>query len=198
MTDAMFRQVRSAETIPFNGYRLGDRLSVPSVDYDMGRQGVAYFDRDSASYHYTPGVKTTGNRGYAYRNDGVDIRRDIKGYYVFSIENGEWLQYTIEVEKKAKYTVSFIVSAASDTGRLSLFSNNVLLVNGLQVPGSGAMNIRQPVARPPDREEKDVEEPLNWQTISVQHVSLENGSNKLKVMADKGGFNFVSIQFSRE
>src|SRR5690606_37119608 len=87
--DAMFRQVNTTETKPFKKHVLNTSLTVKAVDYDLGRQSFAYFDKDTASYHYTPGVNTQGNRGKVYRNDGVDIYKSKEGdFYVGHIEDG--------------------------------------------------------------------------------------------------------------
>lgn len=126
VTDAMFRQVYSDEAIPFRQHVIDDSLTIPAVEYDLGRQGVAYFDRDSASYQYTPGVKTQGNRGRVYRNDGVDIAADPGGYHIFSIEDGEWLQYTVEVKKEGKYT---IWTDTTGYGQVSFYKDGQLLVH---------------------------------------------------------------------
>ena len=102
--DAMFRQPFSAEAIPFHSYHLKDSLLINAVDYDLGRNGVAYYDLDTANYS-APGNRNVGNRGDVYRNDGVDIYKDsskYNTYYVGSIEDEEWLQYTINVVRKWK------------------------------------------------------------------------------------------------
>jgi endoglucanase len=95
VVDAMFRQVNSTATKPFKNYSLENSITIPAVDFDMGRQRSAYYDLDSASYQYTAGVNTRGNAGWTYRNDGVDIKNEKGVNYIFNIEDGEWLQYTI-------------------------------------------------------------------------------------------------------
>lgn len=126
VTDAMFRQVYSDEAIPFRQHVIEDSLIIPAVEYDLGRQGVAYFDRDTASYQYTPGVKTQGNRGHVYRNDGVDITGGEGGYHIFSIEDGEWLQYTVDVEKEGTYT---IWTDTKGNEQISFFKDGQLLIH---------------------------------------------------------------------
>ena len=82
------------------------------MNYDLGRNGVAYYDMDTANYR-TSGLSGVGNRGHIYRNDGVDIYKDsvkYNSYYVGDIENGEWLQYTIDVLKKGVYTFTITVA----------------------------------------------------------------------------------------
>ncbi len=178
VVDAMFRQVNSRETIPFKKHSISANAIIEAVDFDMGRQGIAYFDRDTASYHYTPGVNTRGNRGSTYRNDGVDIARGEQGPYIFNIEDGEWLQYTVTVPVAGKYTVSFATSSKTSAGQVSLLSNGKTVVKPVILPVTGD-------------EEK-------WELSAVKNISLEKGTNKLRVYADKGGFNLKRMQFDRE
>jgi endoglucanase len=170
--DAMFRQVRSATSVPFKPNTISANTTINAVDYDMGSQRIAYFDKDTASYQYTPGVKTVGNRGHAYRNDGVDIEADDNGYHVFNIEDGEWLQYTTQVAQKGTYTVKLLVLTDAGKGKISLALGDQLL---------------SPVSLTNDAK--------GWYTIDIKNVALNKGLNKIKVTADEGGFNFKSIQF---
>jgi hypothetical protein len=97
--------------LAFKTHRIGSSVTIPAVDFDLGGQRIGYYDKDTASYHYTPGVNTQGNRGKVYRNDGVDIQLEDGQYQVFSIENDEWLGYTIEVEKAKKYQINLEVAS---------------------------------------------------------------------------------------
>ena len=71
--DAMFRQVKDSATKPFSLLRIPG--VVAATDYDMGRNGKAYFDSDVATYHVNTGKHVSWNSGHAYRNDGVDIEK---------------------------------------------------------------------------------------------------------------------------
>jgi endoglucanase len=171
--DAMFRQVRVATAVPFKKNTIGSNTTLNAVDYDMGSQRIAYFDKDTASYQYTPGVKTVGNKGHTYRNDGVDIQADDNGYHVFSIEDGEWLQYTVQAVK-GTYTIKLLVSSESGKGKVSLTVGDKPV---------------QPVTSLADAPS------AGWRAVEIKNVSLNKGVNKLRVYADEGGFNFKSIQF---
>jgi hypothetical protein len=109
--DAMFRQVRTNEVIPYKNYLVKKGLIIPAVDYDLGRNGFAYFDRDTANYWVSTGKGGEGNRGHTYRNDGVDINGNEGEYYVDHFETGEWLQYTVNVKNKGKHELTITVSA---------------------------------------------------------------------------------------
>lgn len=173
VTDAMFRQVQTAATAPFKNFIVGTNTTINAVDYDLGRQRHAYYDKDTASYRFTPGVNTQGNRGYSYRNDGVDIRTDDNGYHVFNIEDGEWLQYTVNATNKGTYTIKLKVSSEAGKGKVSL------LVNSTKTGAAIATN----------QTSKD------WYTVELKSIKLNKGENKIKVFADEGGFNLKTLEF---
>lgn len=175
VVDALFRQVNSDEAIPFlQDNTVRKNTSIQAVDYDLGRQRVAYYDTDSASYRFTPGVNTVGNRGRTYRNDGVDIYQDDEGHYIGHIEDGEWWQYTLQVEDGGIRHIVLQVATESEGGSISL------LINGQLV----AENIRLDPAKV-----------SAWQSVAIAVDALPKGKNTMKVMAEKGGFLFRSVGF---
>jgi endoglucanase len=178
VTDAMFRQVQINATIPFKKVTIGSNTTINAVDYDMGVQRSAYFDKDTASYQYTPGVKTVGNRGHVYRNDGVDIQASENGYYVDNIEDNEWLQYTLNVNKQATYTVKLAASAEAGKGKISFMVNDKKVVTSI-VPTNTKIGAD------------------NWNAIEFKNIKLLKGNNKIRVYAEEGGYNLKSIQFIR-
>jgi hypothetical protein len=176
--DAMFRQPFSAGAIPYRPYNLKDSLMIPAVDYDLGRNGIAYYDLDTANYR-TSGVSGTGNRGHVYRNDGVDIYKDsskYNSYYIGNIENGEWLQYTINVLKGGTYNFNISVASITEDGKLSISSNGKTIAKEVRVPAAGNTG--------------------SWQTTTVKNVHLPAGRNRIRILVIKGGFNLESIQIN--
>jgi endoglucanase len=177
VVDAMIRQVQSTSTIPFKKHVINNNTIIKAVDFDMGRQRFAYYDKDSARYQYTPGVNTDGNKGHLYRNDGVDIRTNNDGAYVTDIETGEWLQYTVTVSNPGKYIVSFLTATDKDSCSLSLQQNNQIIIKNLKLAATGDMQKFQP--------------------SSSSTISLKKGTTVFRVLAVKGGFNFSAIQFTK-
>lgn len=178
VVDAMFRQVYSAEAIPFRKNKISNNTVIKAVDYDLGRNGSAYYDVDTANYR-TSGVSSQGNRGNTYRNDGVDIRKDsarYEGYYISDIEDGEWLQYTIQTDKPGVYKLRLTATAGNGKGKISVIVNNKSIASEIPVPKTGDMN--------------------SWQTFEVKGIRLE-GTNKIRILANSGGFNFEQLQFVR-
>jgi aryl-phospho-beta-D-glucosidase BglC (GH1 family) len=177
VTDAMFRQVHSTATLPFKPHIISENTTIKAVDYDLGRNGFAYNDMDTSNYRYTPGVHSEGNRGHTYRNDGVDIKNDEHNEpYVFSIENGEWLVYTTDVQHAGNYNLVLYVSGSG--GVIDVYDNGKLLTENIAVGGSGNDN--------------------DFVPSKPMAVHFDKGVNKIKVLFKKGGFNFKSFTFVKE
>jgi endoglucanase len=176
--DAMIRQPHDNTSIPYKPHVISKSEVVYAVDYDLGRNGFAYFDKDTADYHTATGKYTSGNRGRIYRNDGVDIARDStqnEGYYVDHIENGEWLQYTIQVAKSSSFNVQINAAAEQAGGKVSILVNGKLLVENVSVPTTG--NLTQ------------------FKTFNVGNIKLQKGKQVVRLISNSGGYNLAFIKF---
>jgi endoglucanase len=177
--DALMRQPHSNKTLPFAKNSIQNRTVLRAVNYDLGKYGFAYWDRDTADYRVS-GIKGVGNRGRTYRNDGVDIVMDsahYETYYINHVEDGEWLQYTIDVKQKGIYTIGLSVASDTTGGMVSVSINNKMAGNKQMVPLTGGAK--------------------KWTTLMFKNVSLAAGIQSLRVYADKGGFNFSAVRFDR-
>lgn len=176
--DAMMRQPHTTETLPFKPNIITTNTILNAADYDLGRNGFAYFDNDTADYH-TSGNRSVGNRGYMYRNDGVDIRIDADNKcFVSNMEKGEWLQYTLNVKQKGVYTIRLAVASNKDSAQLSLAIGNTNLPGDVLVPNTGGIS--------------------KWQMANVPHVSLASGKQVLRIFVHEGDCNLKDIQFITE
>ena len=93
ISDALLRQPHTNATLPFK-----ERQVIPGVvylsDYDLGKNNYAYYDKDVATYHQSSGSFVAWNRGWRYRNDGVDIEdnndnTNSNGYHLGFVDKGE-------------------------------------------------------------------------------------------------------------
>ncbi|HWI91638.1 MAG TPA: cellulase family glycosylhydrolase [Flavisolibacter sp.] len=171
--DAMFRQPFSAEAIPFKLNLINKTAILNAVDYDLGKNGIAYFDNDTADYHVSTGKRGSSNRGGFYRNDGVDIKADsvkTNTFYITNFEKAEWLQYTLNVAKDGIYNLKLSCVSKNQEGKLSLSLNN---------------NAPTLV---------DVKESNDWQTIVVKQIRLVKGDNKLRLNVNDGNFDVKTIE----
>ncbi|MFT3824764.1 MAG: cellulase family glycosylhydrolase [Chitinophagaceae bacterium] len=182
VTDAMFRQVRTAETVPFKDHVISNNTVVYATDYDLGRNGVAYEDVDAANYRVSTGKNTEWNKGHSYRNDGVDIGACTdsltNGYNVGWIEDGEWLQYTIKVNEAGVYDLNIRTAAANDKGKVQLEVNGTQLPQTIALPETGGNR--------------------QWATTNAGGVTLQKGVNKVRVKAVSGGFSFNYMYWAKK
>jgi len=102
-------------TIPTLRYPFNDVVhSLPGIieaeDYDFGGQTLTYNDTESENI---PGD---------YRPDeGVDIEaRPDEGFQVGYVEAGEWIEYTVNIAKTAKYTITADLASMEGGGVLTL------------------------------------------------------------------------------
>jgi endoglucanase len=173
--DALIRQPFSQATIPFTKHDIQNGAVLNAVDYDLGRNGAAYFDTDTADYHVSTGQRGSGNRGRAYRNDGVDIASEPtakESYYVTHIEPGEWLQYTINVKEGGNYNIILDYNTEKETGKMAISINDNKGVPVVTVPKSSA-----------------------WQLLPIKNIALKKGTNTLRIYFESEGVNLRSIQF---
>ncbi len=179
--DAMMRQPISYATIPYLENNVSDGTVIFAVNYDLGANGYAYYDMDTANYRISAGKESIGNRGRVYRNDGVDIYADSNrtgSYYVGYTEEREWLQYTLNVLTGGEYKLEFSVAAIQPDGRLTILDNMNTLVKTTPVPSTGGNE--------------------NWKLITIRHLKLNSGVHRFRILIDKGGFNIRSIKFSKD
>ena len=163
--DAMFRQTKTVETIPFKTYKTGEEVFM--VDYNLGRNKFAYFDLDTAS---TGGTATTWNQGWAYRNDGVDIESCTdalanNGYNIGWTATGEWMEYTIEVDSTASYTLAVRSASGSGSSRIHMEVNGKVVSPSITLSATGGWQA--------------------WATTEVTGVILEKGIQKVKMIFQK-------------
>jgi hypothetical protein len=176
--DAMERQPFSSETKPFRQNRISSGSVIAAADYDLGVNGAAYYDKDTGNYYISTGKQSTGNRGRKYRNDGVDIYED-RGqkdkFYIGNIEDGEWMQYTIDITRGDHYDIELIVSADQSEGTVAITDNGIPIGSNIRVPVTGTKK--------------------TGEKITLKNIFLEQGIHHLRVIAVKGGFNFYSLSF---
>ncbi|MBN2806379.1 MAG: carbohydrate-binding protein [Prolixibacteraceae bacterium] len=169
--DAMIRQPHTNETKPFAKHTVGKPIF--AADYDLGKNGFAYFDVDVADYHVSGQDYTAWNTGWAYRNDGVDIEtcNDVlsNGYSVGWTNKGEWLSYTIKVDSTAAYDLKLRYAASGSGGKFHFELNGIHVTPVITLSATGGWS--------------------TWADYLVEDVVLEEGTHQLKLYIDNAGFN---------
>lgn len=146
-------------------------------EYDFGSAGLAYQDQDYKKIRWD--VDQPWNRGYDFRNDGVDLElsNDDEGaeYSIGWINNGEWIKYTVTVTQAGIYDVVFRVASASGGGVLQLLMDGQIITPNVSIAGTGGW--------------------YNWASVRVENVTLPAGEHVLTLYFAKAGFNINQMQF---
>lgn len=171
--DALLRRPFNDDCLPYAPYQTGDYIY--AAHYDMGAPGRAYRDADDASYQYSGEDFTAWQRGWTYRNDGVDLYdspNDTRscGYYVGETSDGEWLQYTVQNPEEAA-TWQMQLRYAVNTG----YSSVRITVNDRPVTASTRLNTTGGYTR--------------WSTKTFTGIVLPKGTLRIRLYIEKGGVN---------
>lgn len=179
VTDAMFRQIKDKTARPYTSHTIPGIIA--ASDYDFGYANVAYADNDSERTG-EEGKKAT-NKGGAYRNEGVDIEpcadtnsQSVK-FNLCHIEDGEWTQYTIAASKKGRYKLAARVAADNANGIMNVDCNGQTIIKSVTVLNTAGTQ--------------------QWQTIQLGNIELNKGTNTIKVISTKGGYNLQWLQVSK-
>lgn len=138
--------------------------TVEAEDFDEGCPDDAYSDRNEV------------NEGGQYRlNQAVDIEKcSTGGYNVGWTHAGEWMAYSVVIDRSAEYGVSFSVASGSEGGRMHLECDGRDVTGIVPVPFTGAYQ--------------------NWTKIG-RTVKLEAGPHELKLVIDADNVNLDRMVF---
>lgn len=166
--DAMFRQTKDDSTKPLKNLQVPGKIF--ATDYDLGRIGSAYSDKDFINLWVSdPAKRSEWNSGNQLRNDGVDIYRTKDNeYYVGKTETGEWLQYTII--SKADKTYTFDIKYASENdAKIRIEDASGKQLASVSLSSTGGNEI--------------------WKTASAKGIHLKKGENKVRIYFENDGVN---------
>jgi hypothetical protein len=170
--------------------------------FDLGGEGVAYHDADSVNNGSGKLNPPNGTLLNEFRmHEGVDVSytksKDIDNnpynlveplmdqLYVGWTEPGEWINYTIRVNKSGKYKLSLMYTANGD-GKISFRLNGEPLTSDLVIPSTRN-----------EKETIDWRQWHHWNRVdSLTTVELKKGVHvlTLKTVAN-GNMNYDYLEF---
>lgn len=161
-------EVYSQPQAPFGGTVPTMPGVVQAENYDTGGESVAYDNT------------TVGNPGGVYRSDDVGIEPTSDtggGYDVDSLNNGEWLEYTINPpDLTANYSISLRVAAPAAGGQLRVRLNGAVL-GTVNIPSTGGSQ--------------------TWQTVTLPTVPVAGGIGsqalRLEVITNGFSINWIGL-----
>ncbi|GAB3839980.1 carbohydrate-binding protein [Hymenobacter jeollabukensis] len=147
---------------------------IKAVEFDNGGQNVAYYDSDAA------------NRGAALNpnvprpTESVDTELGDGGIGNIGYSaSGEWLKYTVNVQRTGLYKLTVRVAASAAGGSLRLWADGVDKTGVITVPVTGGFGV--------------------YQDLVISNVYLEaNPAATLKFDLVTSSFNFSKLSFEEQ
>ena len=143
---------------------------IEAENYDItgvGSGNASYSDNDSE------------NKGGEYRKDGVDIYTGGSNYAIGYTQEGEWLEYTVNVEHDGAYGVSVNYASGSESSGLSVLLDDKELVPATTLAKTG--------------EDWDV-----YKTVNLGNFDLTVGKHVLKILITGNYVNIDWLDFFEE
>lgn len=147
---------------------------IEAENYDEGGHNKAFYDNDRE------------NQGKAYREDEVDVVdiSDSKcgevactGYAIGYTNEGEWVEYTVNVTADAKYDITANIATAFETAGMQLFVDDEAITDAITF-------------------EKVDSVFTTYKVVDVGSVELKKGEHVLKLLITGGYLNVDWLQFT--
>jgi Carbohydrate esterase, sialic acid-specific acetylesterase/Carbohydrate binding module (family 6)/Bacterial Ig domain len=148
--------------------------TIQAENYDVGGNGSAYSDASA------------GNTGGTTSRTDEDVDLEVctdagAGYNLSYATAGEWLEYSVDVQKLGLYDVSFRVAASGDARTISLSMDDKALATNVAIPNTAGWQ--------------------TWQTVTVKNVTLQAGKQILRLTigaTDYVNINYVTFTLAKE
>lgn len=165
-------------TKPYKDVSTSDIIN--ASDYDLGAYNESWNDVDYINTTGSSKSETYWNKGFSYRNDGVDIYPSTNsllpnGHYVGDIKDGEWLQYTVTVPQSGQYDLVLLVAGFG--GDITTMVNGQPAINNYLLPTTGNYS--------------------SWTPVKIGTIQLTAGTSQIQLCFNTGNFNLGTLKFEK-
>ena len=180
VVDAYLRQPQDNTSIPYTEHTIPGLVYLS--DYDLGTNGIAYYDQDVANYSLSTDQYEAWNRGWTYRNDGVDIQENSdtnnsNGLHLSFIEKDEWVNYTVNVLESGFYNIDLRYATTQSGGQIKYLIDGNDISEQITLSNTGGWN--------------------NFTNHSTNNIFIGEGVQTFQILVTGTiGFNMSSLNFS--
>ncbi len=168
MNYVTFELTQEIKQEPFSGIAHAIPGKIEAEEYDLGGEGLGYHE-----------ANTNGNQSDAdFRDDEVDIENCTDtggGYNIGYSLQGEWLEYTVDVQSTGAYDLDVRVAKDGDGGIFHIELDGVDITGTIEVPNTGGWQ--------------------DWETVTIDGIDLGAGEQVLRVVFDSQYINFNYMAF---
>jgi hypothetical protein len=151
--------------LPYNGASHVIPGVIQVEDFDTGGEGISFHDFEPT------------NTGGAYRTtEGVDIiSHNMNEHSLSNVVKGEWLEYMVDVQKRATYKIKVKAASLQAGKKISLTLDDESIATNIHVPSTSTLT--------------------NWTQISINSPILESGLQRLRLHCTSSDFSIDEIEF---
>lgn len=161
-----FGKIENGEAVAGEPANIPGKIEAENYDINgVGSGNNSYKDDDSE------------NKGGAYRKDGVDIEEIADGYAVGYTNEGEWLEYSVNVKATGDYAVKVRLASGSETSGFQLLLDDKELASSFTAPKTG-------------------EDWKTYEEVDVGEVKLTEGKHVLKILIAGNYVNIDWLEFA--
>ncbi|MGM0858281.1 MAG: carbohydrate-binding protein [Pseudomonadota bacterium] len=153
-------------------WQVGSDFTLDAVNYDEGGQDVAYNDAGDAQL------------GSDFRGDGVDIVGD--GDAIGWVDDGEWVEYTLNVDQDGTYDLSFLSALGDGSGPQRSITATFTKGDGSPYASSDAVVVSPTGGW------------SNFQPTDATQVALEAGEQVMRLTFSGGSQDLASFSLARD
>jgi hypothetical protein len=152
---------------PFNEMPADIPGVIEAEDFDWGGKGYAFNNTFPTAWP-------------VYRIDASQLNLEATGdsgggFNIKGTEPGDWLEYTVDVIDSGNYSIEARVASEESGKAFRIRFNGVDKTGAIQIPNTGGEQ--------------------NWESVNVEGVQLNAGSQVMRIDMDTGGFNLNYVKF---
>jgi hypothetical protein len=170
--------------------------------YDVGGEGVGYHDTDGinsgsgglnaadGTYLHEFRIKEAVDTSYTKTNGTDDseynfVKPKMGQLYVGWTEPGEWMRYTVKVQKSGTYSIGLMYTANGD-GEISLSVDGADATGAMKVPSTHR-----------DEDKEGWRQWHHWNYVKAGSIELEKGTHVLTLhTVSNGNMNYDYLEFT--
>lgn len=165
--EALLDDGQQAFTENGDPWQVGSGVTLEAVNYDEGGQDVAYNDTGEAQL------------GSDFRGEGVDIVGD--GDAIGWVDDGEWVEYTLDIAQAGTYDLSFLSALGDGSGPQRSITATFTKGDGTPYASSDAVVVTPTGGW------------SNFQPTEATQVALEAGEQVLRLTFSGGSQDLASF-----
>ncbi len=176
---ALSQPIAIAQSTPFGGKAARIPGTINAENFDEGPEGVAFHNVEPVM---EPDAKT-GPRalGLAYRKTPVELEQGWGTMMLAAIREGEWYNYTVQVDYEGRYDAEFVVAGWKDGAEAGAFKiefDGVDKTGLISVPNTQKWYL--------------------FKTLTKTGIELKKGTYSMRVTNVKGtdAINLASYRFN--